>query len=390
QYGRNELRRRGARRWPGELGRQFTHPLALLLWVTAALLLIVGSLVVAAAVVLIIVLNAVFAFVQEIEAERAVEALAEYIPQRAKVARDGSTREIDNAQLAELGQALPTSSHQITSGRAGLQRDAVQPDRIGLARGPGLNVTDEARTDRETPIVRRREMLSLPVALACGSAVLTGCGTTQQASSAATPTPTPSQEQAPEVPVTPPEDLMREHGVLKRVLLIYREGIRRINAGEQVPAQPLHAGAGIIRTFIEEYHEQLEERYVFPRLVKAGKLTDTVSVLVQQHQRGRVLTGRILDATAKPTPHQARRDLVANMAAFIRMYEPHEAREDTVVFPAMRDVIPSKEFAEMAETFEDEEHRRFGAAGFTGIVGQVADIEKTLGIYDLNQFTPRV
>ncbi|MEV4017318.1 hemerythrin domain-containing protein [Nonomuraea angiospora] len=238
--------------------------------------------------------------------------------------------------------------------------------------------------------MRRREMLSLPVALACGSAVLTGCGTTRQIGNAATPTPAPSPEQAQEVPVTPPEDLMREHGVLKRVLLIYREGIRRINAGEPVPAQPLHAGAGIIRTFIEQYHEQLEERYVFPRLVKAGKLTDTVPILIRQHQRGRILTSRILDTTAKPTPQQARRDLAANMAAFIRMYEPHEAREDTVVFPAMRDVIPPKEFIEMAETFEDEEHRRFGAAGFTGVVGQLADIEKTLGIYDLNQFTPRV
>ncbi|MFI9847030.1 hemerythrin domain-containing protein [Nonomuraea sp. NPDC051941] len=249
---------------------------------------------------------------------------------------------------------------------------------------------EEARDDRDTPVVRRREVLGLSAALACGSAVATGCGARQQASSAATSTPAPTSEQGQEVPVTPPEDLMREHGVLKRVLLIYREGIRRINAGEQVPAQPLHAGAGIIRTFIEEYHEQLEERFVFPRLVKAGKLTDTVPVLIQQHRRGRILTGRILDATAKPTPQQARRDLLANMAAFIRMYEPHEAREDTVVFPAMREVIPPREFAEMAETFEDEEHRRFGAAGFTGIVGQVADIEKSLGIYDLNQFTPRV
>ncbi|MFD2351130.1 hypothetical protein ACFSTC_20065 [Nonomuraea ferruginea] len=52
----------------------------------------------------------------------------------------------------------------------------------------------------------------------------------------------PSTEQTQEVPVTPPEDLMREHGVLKRILLIYREGIRRINAGEPVPARPLHAG----------------------------------------------------------------------------------------------------------------------------------------------------
>ncbi|GGO71873.1 hemerythrin domain-containing protein [Nonomuraea cavernae] len=251
-------------------------------------------------------------------------------------------------------------------------------------------MSDEARDNRGTPSVRRRELLSLPVALACGTAALTACGTTRPAGGAATHPPAPSAEQAQEVPVTPSEDLMREHGVLKRVLLIYREGIRRINAGEAVPARPLHAGAGIIRTFIEEYHERLEERYVFPRLVKAGKLTDTVPILVRQHQRGRVLTGRILDATARPTPQQARRDLAADLAAFIRMYEPHEAREDTVVFPAMRDVIPPKEFIQMAETFEDEEHRRFGAAGFTGVVEQVADIEKTLGIYDLSQFTPRV
>ena len=35
-YGRNELVRRGGRRWPRELAKQVTHPLALLLWVGAA------------------------------------------------------------------------------------------------------------------------------------------------------------------------------------------------------------------------------------------------------------------------------------------------------------------------------------------------------------------
>jgi hemerythrin-like domain-containing protein len=93
---------------------------------------------------------------------------------------------------------------------------------------------------------------------------------------------------------------MREHGVLKRILLIYREGIRRVEAGEPVPAQELNAGARIIRSFIEDYHERLEERYVFPRLVRAGKLTNVVNVLLQQHQRGRIVTGRIIDATAQP------------------------------------------------------------------------------------------
>jgi hemerythrin-like domain-containing protein len=251
--------------------------------------------------------------------------------------------------------------------------------------------------DADSPELRRREVLGLSAVSIAGGLTLTACGGSVDTMKAGAtfPAPTssaPSSAQAQEAPVTPPEDLMREHGVLKRILLIYREGIRRIDNGEQLPAQPLNAGARIIRNFIEEYHEHLEEQYVFPRLQKAGKLTDIVSILVLQHQRGRVLTSRILDATStsKTPDAQARHNLVTDMAAFIRMYEPHEAREDTVVFPTFREIVPAREFLQLGDTFEDEEHRRFGASGFTGVVGQVADIEKSLGIYDLSQFTPRV
>jgi len=182
---------------------------------------------------------------------------------------------------------------------------------------------------------------------------------------------------------------MREHGVLKRILLIYREGMRRLQADDEAPLQALNASAGIIRSFIENYHEHLEEQYVFPKLEQANKLADTTAVLRTQHQRGRTLTDRMLAATtAAAAPDKpAREALVQDMAAFIRMYEPHEAREDTVVFPALRDVLPAKQFRDMADIFEDEEHRRFGQAGFEGVVDKVADIEKSLGIYDLSQFT---
>lgn len=183
---------------------------------------------------------------------------------------------------------------------------------------------------------------------------------------------------------------MREHGVLKRVLLIYREGIRRLQAGDQAPIQAINAGAGIIRSFIEDYHEQLEETYVFPKLEQANKLTDITAVLRTQHQRGRTLTDRMLaSTTGAAAPDKSARDALAHdMAAFIRMYEPHEAREDTVVFPALRDVVPAKQFRDLADLFEDEEHRRFGQTGFQGVVDKVADIEKGLNIYDLSQFTP--
>jgi magnesium-transporting ATPase (P-type) len=89
-YGPNTPERREARRWPGELRRQFTHPLAPLLAVAAVLAWISGTPALSAAIVAVIVLNATFAFVQEMQAEKAVEALAAYLPRRARTARRGS------------------------------------------------------------------------------------------------------------------------------------------------------------------------------------------------------------------------------------------------------------------------------------------------------------
>ena len=94
--------------------------------------------------------------------------------------------------------------------------------------------------------------------------------------------------------VSPAEDLMREHGVLRRLLLVYEEVDRRLGDGKPVPSPLLSHAAHLIREFIEDYHERQEEDHVFPRLVKAGKLVSLTKVLQQQHDAGRRLTDRIL------------------------------------------------------------------------------------------------
>src|SRR5918997_1743453 len=50
---------------------------------------------------------------------------------------------------------------------------------------------------------------------------------------------------------TPPEDLMREHGVLDRVLLIYEAGMRKLAANEDFDHSVMIASAEIVRDFIE-------------------------------------------------------------------------------------------------------------------------------------------
>src|SRR6516162_6398184 len=98
-YGANELQRRGGHRLWLELGRQLTHPLALLLWAAAGLAWLAGIGAVAIAIVVVIIVNAVFAFFQEVQAERAVEALQGYLPQHARVVRDGSVRTMEAVGL---------------------------------------------------------------------------------------------------------------------------------------------------------------------------------------------------------------------------------------------------------------------------------------------------
>ena len=192
--------------------------------------------------------------------------------------------------------------------------------------------------------------------------------------------------------VSPAEDLMREHGVLKRVLLVYGEAIRRIEANQELPPAAIMDSAKIIRNFIEDYHEKLEEDFLFPRLRKAGKLTNLVDVLLEQHQGGRRLTNITMQfATNQALKNsEDRRKLADSLRQFVRMYNPHEAREDTVLFPEFRKIVSGHEYDSLGEHFEKKEHELFGEDGFEKMVDKVAAIEKELGIYELAQFTPKV
>ena len=124
-----------------------------------------------------------------------------------------------------------------------------------------------------------------------------------------------------EVKVGPPEDLMREHGVLKRILLIYGEALRRIDAKQDFPPEALADAAGIIRSFVEDYHEKLEEDFLFPRFEKANQLVDLVKVLREQHQAGR----RVTDITMRFASLQSLRNESERGAApqFHAAIHPH-------------------------------------------------------------------
>lgn len=237
----------------------------------------------------------------------------------------------------------------------------------------------EYQPEKEASEYNRRSFIGRGLKLAlmssiAGSVLLPGCRRE-----------TESREKA----VSPPEDLMQEHGVLNRILLIYETCKARLINKESFPIMVLTSAAGIVRSFVEDYHEKQEENYLFPRFKRADQLTGLVDILLAQHRAGRDLTDQILQFSKPARPSGSEREkLIRLITAFNAMYRPHEAREDTVLFPAFRKIVSRHEYDSLGEEFEKNEHQLFGSDGFETVVEQVAEIERSLGIYDLSQFTP--
>lgn len=236
----------------------------------------------------------------------------------------------------------------------------------------------------------RRRFVGVAAGLGAGLWVPAALAEADERAMKARPKGAPAEDEKKEEEVSANEDLMREHGVLDRVLLVYEEGVRRLESKEDLSPSTMADAAGLIRRFIEDYHEKLEEDHLFPRFEKARKLAELVATLRTQHQAGHRLTEMIQGLCTAPSfkDDAARRRLADSMRAFIRMYRPHAAREDTVLFPALREVVSPNEYDALGEDFERKEHQIFGEGGFETILAQVVKLERALGIDDLGRFTP--
>ena len=156
--GPNELARRGGRRWPGELAGQFTHPLALLLALAAVLAWASGTPKLAIAIAAVILLNAAFSFAQELQAERAVEALAAFLPERARVLRDGAPQDIEARSLVP-GDVLLIEEGERICADARLISGTVEVDMSTLT-GESVPVTCSAdAADATVPLLQARDVV---------------------------------------------------------------------------------------------------------------------------------------------------------------------------------------------------------------------------------------
>ena len=236
--------------------------------------------------------------------------------------------------------------------------------------------------------MNRREMLAGIGSVGAGL-ILSGCYNANR--SHAAESLSAQDEETKGVEVNAVEDLMREHGVLRRALFVYSEAAAKLRSEPSVVVPgAIYKTAKLFRAFGEEYHEKkLEEAYIFPAVKKTGgEAASYPDILIAQHNRGRQITDYILAITGKEKFGIGDDERLAiAMESLVRMYRPHAAREDTVVFPAWKQTLTAKQLDEMNDKFEGIEHQQFGEDGFENAVRQIADIESELGLAGLLQFT---
>jgi calcium-translocating P-type ATPase len=174
RYGPNTLsveRREGLL---APLLRQLTHPLALLLWVAAALALFTQGLTLGVAIIAVILLNAAFALVQERHAQHAVAALSRYLPSHATVVRDGAVVSVESVDVVP-GDLLHVSEGDSVSADARIVSGAVEIDLSAIS-GESVPVVrqapaaDAGAVEPRTRVVDAEDVLLSGTTCTAGSA----------------------------------------------------------------------------------------------------------------------------------------------------------------------------------------------------------------------------
>ena len=185
---------------------------------------------------------------------------------------------------------------------------------------------------------------------------------------------------APAAP-TPNEDLMQEHGLVSRVILIYRRSIELAEANRPFHPEQVAGAARVIARVIHGHHEVEEEELMFPALEKPRELHMLVEVLRGQHRAARALTNRIGLEIADPG---RRSQAFRAMREFSGMYEAHGAYENSIVYPAFRQAVGPERYQELAAVWAKNERKLRGSLG--DYLSALAKAEQAMDL-DLAQYT---
>ena len=158
QEGRNVLTQGKKQSLLGVIVSQFKSPLILLLIVAAAISFATGEVVDAVIITIVVIANCVIGTVQEVSAEKSVEALKSLSVATAVVIRDGVQQEISSEELVpgdyvilEAGRIVPADLKLTQTSSLKINESALTGESVAVEKDA------QEKSDENTPLADRKD-----------------------------------------------------------------------------------------------------------------------------------------------------------------------------------------------------------------------------------------
>lgn len=161
-----------------------------------------------------------------------------------------------------------------------------------------------------------------------------------------------------------------EHHVIQKVAASLALMAEDLNAGKPVGSEILRDITQFLRVFVEQCHQQKEEKYLFTVLLKKGVPAGgcPLAVLHNEHAKERALIRQFSDAveTYIESKGTARASLESTIQALVELLPGHIWKEDYMLLPMADKILSSedqdllrKQFEQVKSEIGHEIHYRF-------------------------------
>jgi hemerythrin-like domain-containing protein len=179
--------------------------------------------------------------------------------------------------------------------------------------------------------------------------------------------------------------MLQEHGILRRILLVYDEFLSQLESAETAP--PIGAvidTTTLLQSYVQGYHEVIEETYVFPVVEKIPSMQGLVSTLRRQHALARQLSTDVIVSARMADLKR----LTTTLDALVLLYQAHTAWEDTDLTIALRDVLTPEGSRELLGKIHRVERDVFGPRAEAHALTQIVEIERQFDVHGPAEFEP--
>lgn len=176
----------------------------------------------------------------------------------------------------------------------------------------------------------------------------------------------------------PVDVLSQEHQVILAVLEAVQEEARVLRAGQKIATEFWRDAFDFFATFVDTCHHGKEEDVLFPTMGRHGfpEQQGPIAVMREEHELGRTLVRRMRADVAG----QDGAALAKDAQEYIAFLRDHIAKEDGILFPIAKNVLPPAAVQAVRDDFHRVEQDVVGEGTHCRFLGIARELCEQKGV----------